>query len=77
MPDELEPTFTHAPLDLGVDRARRLLERAESMFQRTLVTWAGDVLELRRRGELTPNWAGGLHLPSQAGHPIEPMKRAA
>lgn len=77
MSDEREATSPHASLDLGADRARRLLERAEAMFQRTLVTWAGDVLELRRRGELTPSWAGGLHLPSQAGHPIEPMKRAA
>lgn len=68
---------TPSSLELGGDRASRITARAESMFQRILVTWAGDVLELRRRGELTPNWAGGLHPPSQVTQPIEPMKKAA
>jgi hypothetical protein len=74
---ESQPASNETPLDLSADRCRLILDRAESMFQRALVTWAGDVLELRRRGELAPSWAGGLHLPSQAEHPILPMKRAA
>ncbi|MFM1822520.1 MAG: hypothetical protein RI967_786 [Planctomycetota bacterium] len=77
MSTEFQPARNASPLDLTADHSRRILERAESIFQRTLVAWAGDVLELRRRGELAPSWAGGLHLPSQAEAPIVPMKKAA
>lgn len=30
--------------------------RAKAMFDRVLVCWASDLLELRRRGLATPGW---------------------
>ena len=30
--------------------------RAKAMFDRVLVSWASDLLELRRRGLTTPGW---------------------
>ena len=36
--------------------AARIVEAARRTFQRTLAQWAGDVLELRRRGDLGAHW---------------------
>jgi len=61
--------------------ARQVLD-AQSMFQRVLVSWAGDVLELRRRRLLVPRWEstpslGGIYAECQEDLPDEPMKHAA
>jgi len=48
------------------------------MFQRVLVNWASDVLELRRRDLLVPRWESTPALTEdQADLPDEPMKHAA
>lgn len=64
-------------------RYAREVERAQSLFNRVLVCWAADVLELRRRGALVPSWGGrdGAVTPSDALHEGSPkpwsMKKAA
>lgn len=56
----------------------RQVVQAHAMFQRILVTWAGDVLELRRRNLLVPCWESAPALTEdQADLPDEPMKHAA
>lgn len=62
-------------------RLERLVESARSRFNRVLVTWAGDVLELRRRDRLVPRWAdSAMDAPgdalSQGALEIEPMTTA-
>jgi len=58
--------------------ATRNVNQARAMFQRVLVCWAGDVLELRRRKLLVPQWeASPGSMDSQAFDAIEPMKRVA
>lgn len=61
--------------------ARQVVD-AQAMFQRVLVSWAGDVLELRRRDLLVPRWEstpslGGVYAECQEDLPDEPMKHAA
>lgn len=60
------------------------VERAQSLFNRTLLSWAGDVLELRRRKLLHPSWDRAIPAQSNAassasqGAPsVLPMKDAA
>ena len=56
----------------------RTVRRAQSMFHRVLVTWAGDVLELRRRDLLVPRWESSpTSAPCQDDWTEEPMKRVA
>ena len=56
----------------------RQVVQANAMFQRILVTWAGDVLELRRRNLLVPRWESAPAITEdQADLPDEPMKHAA
>ncbi len=40
---------THAPTSIAEARARQ-------MFDRVLVSWASDLLHLRRQGLMTPGW---------------------
>ena len=75
MAHELSPTSTQ--MASQVDRAHRL-------FNRVLVTWAGDVLELRRRNLLHPAWdraipaqSVAIDVASQDGPRVVPMKDAA
>jgi hypothetical protein len=35
---------------------QRQVDQAQAMYQRVLVAWASDVLELRRSGRSTPTW---------------------
>ena len=60
------------------------VDRAHALFNRVLVSWAGDVLELRRRKLLHPNWQGAIPAQSttadsgsQGGPSVVPMKNAA
>ena len=56
----------------------RRVADARSMFNRVLVNWAGDVLELRRTNRMVPAWRDGGDSPDrQADPPIEPMNEAA
>jgi putative hemolysin len=64
-------------MDLGNSELRRLdrcVLDAQARFNRVLVAWAGDVLELRRRGLLVPAWNNSASgTPSQGEAAIEPM----
>jgi hypothetical protein len=70
------------PLNFNHAAMNRRVEDAHRLFQWTLASWAGDVLELRRRNLLVPRWeqtpteepAYGVY---QGDWPDEPMKRAA
>lgn len=60
------------------------VERAHRLFNRVLVNWAGDVLELRRRNLLQPTWDRAIpahsaagDAASQGGPSVLPMKDAA
>ena len=60
------------------------VERARRMFNRVLVTWAGDMLELRRRNLLVPEWmpaesalSGSKGAASQGLRAVQPMNDAA
>ncbi|MEY4116965.1 MAG: hypothetical protein RLZZ116_293 [Planctomycetota bacterium] len=65
-------------LDFKQAALTRQVLQANTMFQRVLVTWAGDVLELRRRNLLVPRWESTPALTEdQADLPDEPMKHAA
>jgi len=65
-------------LDIKQAVMARHVVHANAMFQRILVTWAGDVLELRRRDLLVPRWESApTHAEDQADMPDEPMKHAA
>ena len=57
----------------------RQVAQARGRFNRVLVTWAGDVLELRRQNRLLPTWADAQSRPSdrQGASPFEPMNDAA
>lgn len=71
-------TFAHSNLDFQAATLDRTVRRARSMFQRVLVTWAGDVLELRRRDLLVPRWESSpISAPCQDDWTDEPMKRVA
>jgi hypothetical protein len=63
--------------------SRRVAD-AETMFQRTLVAWASDVLELRRRDLLIPVWKHAIPAhsseaqgASQGDLGVVPMNEAA
>ena len=43
-------------LEIDVCQSQRAVETAHRLFSRVLLSWASDVLELRRRSELTPKW---------------------
>ena len=66
---------------IGFERVwmERQVAQARGKFSRVLVTWAGDVLELRRQNRLLPTWADAPSCPSdrQGASPIEPMNDAA
>jgi hypothetical protein len=66
-------------MDSSLDFKQAVMARqANTMFQRILVTWAGDVLELRRRNLLVPRWESAPAVTEdQADLPDEPMKHAA
>ncbi|MFM7051469.1 MAG: hypothetical protein ACKOYN_04960 [Planctomycetota bacterium] len=71
-------------LSLHIDRLRmdRQVADAHRMFNRVLVTWAGDVLELRRQGLMAPNWKIATHIGEDAGEhqapaPFVPMNPSA
>ncbi len=74
-------------LSLQIDRLRmdRQVAEAHRMFNRVLVTWAGDVLELRRQGMLAPNWKIAAQIGEDAGEhqapaqflPMNPSARKA
>lgn len=72
-----------AQISIEKRRYEREVEAAQSMFNRVLVCWASDVLELRRQGALVPRWTPGpgATAPSagidQGGPLDEPMNRAA
>jgi hypothetical protein len=60
------------------------VEQAHRMFNRVLVSWASDILELRRRNLLVPDWAwakSARHTASceasQGGKRVLPMNDAA
>ncbi|MFZ9880007.1 MAG: hypothetical protein ACO3QC_01210 [Phycisphaerales bacterium] len=70
-------------LSLSIDKTRmdRQVAEARRMFNRVLVCWAGDVLELRRQGLLAPTWK---FTPSLSEHqaptaflPMNPSARKA
>lgn len=71
-----------ASVRTGIDVERAWMDRqvaqAGVLFNRVLVAWAGDVLELRRRGLLVPTWKD---VPGpedrQEPLPFEPMNDAA
>jgi hypothetical protein len=67
-----------SPIDFEQAVMARHVANAQHMFQRVLVCWAGDVLELRRRDLLVPRWAS---TPSssdcQADQGNEPMRDVA
>ena len=48
----------HDPIEQHVEPFLPTLSetRAKVMFDRVLVSWASDLLELRRRGLTTPGW---------------------
>ncbi len=74
-----------APLDADTQRRwEAKADAARDSFARTLVAWAGDMLELRRRGLDQLRWASaipadcdGKTQPTQADGSIVPMNRAA
>ncbi len=71
-------TFAPSSLDFQAAALDHTVRRAQSMFQRVLVTWAGDVLELRRRDLLVPRWESSpTSAPCQDDWTDEPMKRVA
>jgi hypothetical protein len=64
--------------------SKRRVAEAARMFERVLVAWASDVLELRRRKLLLPRWHQAnpalsvrSELPSQDKPPVVPMNDAA
>lgn len=65
-------------LDFKQAALNRQVIQANAMFHRVLVSWASDVLELRRRNLLVPRWESTPALTEdQADLPDEPMKHAA
>lgn len=77
-PQSKTGTFAPSSLDFQSAALERAVGRAQSMFQRVLVTWAGDVLELRRRDLLVPRWESSpTSAPCQDDWTEEPMKRVA
>ncbi len=65
-------------LALTPDQCTREVAHARSVFQRTLVAWAGDALELRRRDGQVPCWESSPSASSeQAQSVFLPMNKAA
>jgi len=78
----MDSTTNTQHLSHSKQQMTRQVLQAQSMFQRVLVSWAGDVLELRRRSLLVPRWESAPSLfedvaDCQADLPEEPMKHAA
>lgn len=68
----------HAAIDFQQAWMDRQVAQANSMFNRVLVAWASDVLELRRRGLLVPSWQTSEDAADrQEPLPFEPMNDAA
>jgi len=66
------------PLQFSTPALERRVSAAQNMFQRVLVNWAGDVLELRRREWLVPRWEPApMSVDRQDDWGDEPMKHAA
>lgn len=77
-PQSKTETFALSSLDFQSAALDRAVRGAQSMFQRVLVNWAGDVLELRRRDLLVPRWESSpTSAPCQDDWVEEPMKRVA
>jgi hypothetical protein len=67
-----------SPLQVSNPSLDRRVRDAHAMFQRVLVCWASDVLELRRRNDLVPRWESSpADVDRQDDWGDEPMKRAA
>jgi len=65
-------------LDFKQAAMTRQVRSAQDMFQRVLVSWASDVLELRRRDLLVPRWESAPTIDlCQEDDDGEPMKTAA
>ncbi|MEY3141540.1 MAG: hypothetical protein RLY21_33 [Planctomycetota bacterium] len=71
-------------LSFSETRMTPQVERAHKLFNRVLVSWAGDVLELRRRNLLHPTWDRAIPAhsttvvpASQGDQTVQPMKDAA
>jgi len=54
MPDPA-PSFPFAD-PVAAEQARRAVEEARRVYQRTLTAWVGDLLVLRRAGLDQPRW---------------------
>lgn len=67
-----------APINFVTARMQRQVDEAQRQYQRVLVAWAGDVLELRRTGRLLPTWNPGAFADDRRDQDdFEPMNRAA
>jgi hypothetical protein len=67
-----------APINFVHARMQRHVDEAQRMYQRVLVAWAGDVLELRRTDRLLPSWKPAPFAEDR--HDLgdfEPMNKAA
>lgn len=68
----------HGTFDFQTAWMERRVSEARGMFNRVLVSWAGDVLELRRTSRLVPSWSDATSASDrQGGSPFEPMNDAA
>ncbi len=56
---EFKPKSETVSLQIDTRSAEAAVDRAHQLFSRVLMSWASDVLELRRRSELTPIWKSG------------------
>ena len=75
--------MAHGPAPSDSQMGLRV-ERAQRLFSRVLVSWAGDLLELRRRKLLQPEWdraipahSSAVDPASQGGSSVVPMNDAA
>lgn len=53
------PASASMIVELDAEQCEIAVQTAHRMFARVLMNWASDVLELRRRTELVPNWKSG------------------
>ena len=73
-----ELTDSTRVLELSASSMKAHVHDAQRAFQRVLVSWAGDMLELRRTGRLQPRWESTpRNHPPQAPSVIVPMNDAA
>lgn len=67
-----------ASLDFKQAAMARQVLHAQAMFQRVLMSWAGDVLELRRRDLIVPRWESAPSWSDNQEDLLdEPMKHVA